>query len=309
MPTDVLDQRLGFVLDAFREDAMLNRRAQFGVMLMLLVAAIGACDAVLVRYLSGGVHPFVMAFTRALFGALVMLPWILNRPGIMKTNRIWLHVLRASLKLISLVALFVALANAPLATVTAIGFAAPIFVTVGAWVFLGEKPRGILIAGVVIGFVGVLVLLRPTGGEMNIALVFALVSALLVGTIQLILKYMGATEKADTLVAWNLLVTVPIALVPAIWVWTPPTSFEWLLLGVQGAIGAGAQFCVTKAFQFADASLVAPVDFVRLPFVAAAAYLIFGELADRATWIGGAIIFVSVLIIATSTRNRGVPES
>ena len=144
---------------------------------------------------------------------------------------------------------------------------------------------------------------------MNIALVFALVSALLVGTIQLILKYMGATEKADTLVAWNLLVTVPIALVPAIWVWTPPTSFEWLLLGVQGAIGAGAQFCVTKAFQFADASLVAPVDFVRLPFVAAAAYLIFGELADRATWIGGAIIFVSVLIIATSTRNRGVPES
>lgn len=288
---------------------MLDRRAQIGLMFMLLVAVFMAFDAVLVRYLSGAVHPFVMAFTRALFGALVMLPWIFNRPGILKTSRIWLHVLRATLKLLSLVTLFAALAHAPLATVTAIGFAAPVFVTVGAWIFFHEKPRVSRIFGVIIGFAGVLILLRPTGGDVNPFLIYALISALLVGTIQLMLKYMGRTENADTLVAWNLLVTVPIALVPALWFWAPIGVVEWGILAVQGALGAGAQLMVTKALQLADASLVAPMDFVRLPFVATAAYLVFGEVADRATWIGGAVIFVSILFIASSSRNRVVPET
>jgi len=286
---------------------MLDQRSLLGVSLMVLVAGFSAVDAVLVRFLSGDVHPVVMAFTRAAFGALAMLPWILSRPGIMRTSRHWLHVLRATLKLGSLIALFAALASAPLATVTAIGFAAPLFVTVGAWILFRETPRATRIAGALLGFVGIVVLLRPTGGEMNVALIYALISALLVGTIQLMLKYMGRTENADTLVAWNLVVTVPIALIPAIWFWATPTPFEWMLLGLQGALGAGNQFLVTKAFQLADASLVAPVDFLRLPFVAAAAYLFFGEVSDQATWIGAGLIVVAIFMIAASSRIRPVP--
>ena len=285
---------------------MLDQRSLLGVSLMVLVAGMGAFDAVLVRLLSGGVHPVVMAFTRAAFGALAMLPWILSRPGIMKTSRHWLHALRATLKLGSLVALFAALASAPLATVTAIGFAAPLFVTVGAWLFFGESPRPVRVAGALLGFAGIVVLLRPTGGEMNVALVYALISALLVGTIQLMLKHMGRTEKADTLVAWNLILTVPIALIPAIWFWATPTPTEWMLLGLQGALGAGNQFMVTKAFQLADASLVAPIDFLRLPFVALAAFLFFGEVSDQATWIGASLIFVAILMIASTSRSRTV---
>lgn len=271
---------------------------------MLLVAGIGAFDAVLVRLLSGNVNPVMMAFTRGAFGALAMLPWILSRPGIMKTSRHWLHVLRATLKLGSLVALFAALAAAPLATVTAIGFAAPLFVTVGAWIFFGERPRAQRVAGALLGFVGIMILLRPVGSEMNIALVYALISALLVGTIQLILKHMGKTEKADTLVAWNLIVTVPIALIPALYFWVTPSPTEWMLLGLQGALGAGNQFLATKAFQLADASLVAPIDFVRLPLVAAAAFFFFDEVADRATWIGASLIFIAVMLVAASSRGR-----
>ncbi len=275
---------------------------------MLLVAGMGAFDAVLVRLLSGDVHPVVMAFTRGLFGAIAMLPWMLSRPGIMKTSRHWLHALRATLKLASLVALFAALANAPLATVTAIGFAAPLFVTVGAWIFFGERPRSVRVAGALLGFFGIVVLLRPDGSEMNIALFYALISALLVGTIQLILKHMGKTENADTLVAWNLIITVPIAAIPALYFWATPTATEWMLLGLQGVLGAVNQFTATKAFQYADASLVAPIDFVRLPFVAVAAYFFFGEIADRATWIGASLIFIAVLLIAASSRGRAVAQ-
>ena len=285
---------------------MLDRRSLLGVSLMVLVAGIGAFDAVLVRLLSGDVHPVVMAFTRAAFGALAILPWILRRPGIMKTSRHWLHALRATLKLGSLVALFAALGSAPLATVTAIGFAAPLFVTVGAWMFFRESPQIVRIGGALLGFAGIVILLRPTGSEMNVALIYALISALLIGTIQLMLKYMGKTEKADTLVAWNLILTVPIALVPAIWFWTTPTPTEWMLLGLQGALGAGNQFLATKAFQLADASLVAPIDFLRLPFVAIAAFFFFGEVSDQATWIGAGLILVAVLMIAASSGGRTV---
>ena len=90
---------------------MLDQRSLLGVSLMVLVAGFSAVDAVLVRFLSGEVHPVVMAFTRAAFGALAMLPWILSRPGIMRTSRHWLHVLRATLKLGSLIALFAILGN------------------------------------------------------------------------------------------------------------------------------------------------------------------------------------------------------
>eukprot|EP00659_Diplonema_papillatum_P022897 gene22897-35094_t len=216
----------------------------------------------------------------------------------MKTSRHWLHALRATLKLASLVALFAALVNAPLATVTAIGFAAPLFVTVGAWIFFGERPRSVRVAGALLGFFGIVVLLRPDGSEMNVVLFYALISALLVGTIQLILKHMGKTEDADTLVAWNLIITVPIG--PAFYFWATPTATEWILLALQGVLGAVNQFTATKAFQYADASLVAPIDFVRLPFVAAAAYFIFGEVADRATRIGASLIFIAVLLIAAT---------
>ena len=276
---------------------------------MMIVAVLGAVDAVIVRLLSNEVHPFIMVFSRAVFGLMAMLPWILGSPGIMKTKRFGLHFLRAALKLASLIALFAAMARAPLATVTAIGFASPIFVTLGAWLFFGEQRRATRIFGIVLGFTGVIVLLQPSEGVPTVALVLALISAVLVATIQLMLKFMGASEKADTLVAWNLVATVPIALIPAVFVWATPSLIECGLLAVQGAIGAASQFMVTKAFQLADASVVSPIDFLRLPFVAAAAYIFFGEVADQSTWIGAVIIFVAILMMAVSLRNRRGLES
>ena len=283
---------------------MVDRNALTGVSLMVIVAACSAFDSVLVRHLSHNIHPFFMGFTRASFGLLAMLPWILKNPGMLSTRRHWLHALRAGLKLASLVALFAALASAPLATVTAIGFAAPVFVTVGAWFFFREAPNSIRIAAVITGFVGVVVLLEPGGGSLNMALFLAVVSALLTATIQLMLKHMGSREKSDTLVAWNLIATVPIAFVPAIFFWSNPTPVEWALLALQGAIGALNQTLVTKAFQYGDASLIAPIDFLRLPFVAAAAFLFFNEIASRSTWIGGAFILVAVLMMAMSSRRK-----
>ena len=282
-----------------------ERAALIGVALMLCVAVLSAIDAVIVRQLSPGVHPFIIAFTRALFGCLVFLPYILAHPDILTSNFRFLHVFRAALKLLSLIAFFIAFASAPLADVTAIAFTAPIFVTIGAWVFLSEKPRALRVFAVLVGFVGVVLVIRPLqGGGISTGLAFALVGALLTAVIQLILKPMSGRDRTETLVAWNLLVTVPIAIVPAAFVWATPTAVEWMLLSIQGVLGAINMALVTRAFSLAEASLLVPIDFLRLPIVAGLAFALFGQTVPVTTWIGGSVIFAATLLMARSARNR-----
>ncbi len=282
-----------------------DRAALTGVVLMLGVAMLTAVDAVIVRQLSPGVHPFVIGFARALFGFLLFLPYILTRPRVLRSNFRFLHLLRAALKLASLISFFFAFSLSPLADATAIAFTAPIFVTLGAWVFLSEKPRMIRVLAVAVGFVGVLLVLRPgQGAGISPGLVFALAGALLAAVIQLILKPMAGRDPTETLVAWNLIATVPIAAVPALLVWTTPTPAEWGLLALQGSVGALNMALVTRAFSLAEASLLAPIDFLRLPIVAALGYLFFAQVVPVSTFIGGAVIFGASLLMARSARSR-----
>ena len=274
-----------------------------GVLLMLIVAVFGAMDAIIVRLVSPSVHPFVIGFTRSLFGFLAFLPWILSHPEILKSRYRFRHVLRAAIKLASLIAFFGAYAVSPLADVAAIAFTAPLFVTIGAWVFLSELPRALRIMAVAIGFAGVYVVLQP-GQHNGISggLWLALLGAVLAALIQLILKPMSARDSTQTLVAWNLIITVPLAAIPAYFFWQMPSRIEWVLLAMQGVMGALAMAMITRAFSLADASLISPIDFLRLPLIAILAYWIFGQEFEVTTWMGGAMIFVATLLMARSTR-------
>jgi drug/metabolite transporter (DMT)-like permease len=286
-----------------------DRSAAIGVALMLLVALFTALDSVIVRLVSPDIHPFVIGFTRSLFGLVVVLPWILSRPGLLRSHYSYRHAVRAVLKLASLVAFFAAFAVAPLADVTAIAFTTPIFVTLGAWLFLTESPRALRILAVATGFLGVLAVLRPgQDGGISAGLLLALLGAVLTAVIQLVLKPMSAKDPTETLVAWNLLLTVPIALVPALWVWTAPTPLQWGLLALQGALGALSMFLVTRAFALAEASLLSPIDFLRLPIVAALGFVVFGQTVAPTTWLGGVAIFAATLLMARSARGRRLAE-
>lgn len=279
-----------------------------GVVLMMLVSAMMAIDSVIVRALADSVHPFAIAFTRGFFGLVFFLPWMLAHKGILKSHYRFRHVLRAALKLAALISFFFAFARSPLADVTAIAFTSPIFVTIGAWLFLSEQPRATRIVAVVIGFAGVLILLRPGHSDgIDPGLVFALSGAVLTAVIQLILKPMSARDSTETLVAWNLIVTVPLAAIPAAFVWSMPSWEDWALLALQGFLGAVSMAMATRAFALAEASLIVPFDFLRLPLVALLGYLFFAQVVPVTTWIGGAIIFSSSLLMARSARARIAP--
>lgn len=270
--------------------------------MMMLATALNACDGVIVRLLAGQVHPFVIGFFRALFGLMVMLPWIIRHGDLMASPYRWLHILRAALKLASLLALFVAFANAPLSDVTAISFSTPIILLIGACLFLGERMTLRRAIAVLLGFAGTIVIVQPGMGGFDPALLFALAGALLTAVIQLILKGMTARDRGDRLVAWNLIAMVPLALLLSLSVWQTPTPAQLALLAAQGALGVASQSLITRAFSMADASFLAPLDFLRLPVIALMAYLAFAEVPGATTWIGAGII---VLALATGAASHG----
>lgn len=271
---------------------------------MLIGATLTAFDAVIVRLLAHEVHPFVIVFFRSLFGLIVVLPWILSQRQKIISHYRFLHILRAVMKIGALVCFFFAFAAAPLADVTAIMFTAPIFLTIGGWVFFGEKySTGRLIA-VLAGFVGVIIVIGPGQGGMTWALTYALIGSAVTAAIQLMLKMMARHDSTQTLVTWNLVVMVPLAALPALYFWTTPTLAQFGLLALQGGLGALTMSLMTRALSMADASLLAPIDFIRLPIIAILAFLFFDELAGTETWIGAGLIFGSTLLVAGGARSK-----
>ncbi|SNR61538.1 DMT family transporter [Paracoccus sediminis] len=280
---------------------MSRRTGRAAAGLMLAAAVLAGLDAVIVRLLAGQVHPLVIGFFRALFGLLAVLPWAIGRVNLRASPWRWMHVLRAGLKLASLVAVFVAFAHAPLADAMALTFTMPLLVTLGAWAFLGESVGPGRLLGVIGGFAGILVIVRP-GADFDPWLLFALGGAVLTAIIQLMLRHMSHADTTERLVAWNLIAMAPLGLLAALPVWGTPSREQLALLALQGAIGALNMTLITRAYGLADVSFLAPLDFLRLPVVGILAWLFFAELAPVSTWIGAAVIVASVLL---SMRRTG----
>ena len=282
----------------------LSSDAIIGLIIMVIVACLNAIDAVLVRLVSDYAHPFMIGFTRSLFGLIIFLPVIAAKPVILRSQYRILHLVRAFLKLLALISFFYAFASARLADVTSIAFTTPIFVSIGAWVLLKEAPVPIRIIGLFFGFSGVVFVLKPFDAEsVSIGLFFALTGAILTAAIQLLLKPMTAIDDAKTLVAWNLILTVPLAGIAASFYWVSLPVSIWVLLILQGVLGALNMWLVTKAFSLADASLLVPIEFLRLPVVAVLAYILFSEPVAVTTLIGGCLIFGGCIFLAKSAKH------
>lgn len=272
--------------------------------LMVGVAMLAAFDTALVRVLTQEVHPFVIGFFRSLFGLLAVLPWLVReRRRVFATEHFWLHAIRAALKLLGLVAFFAAVAQAPLAAVTAIAFTTPLFAALGAVVLLGERMPRLRVVAIAVGFAGVLVILRPGLGAIEPGLLYALAGALALAVIALMLKHLSARDDAATIVGLNLILTVPFAFLLALPLFAPFGLATLGLLVLQGAAGALTMTLVTRAMALADASFLMPIEFLRLPLIAAIAYVAFGEVPDAATWLGGATILAAVLVLTRTDRR------
>ncbi len=269
------------------------------VMFMVSSTVLFGMMAVCIRLASKQLHPFEIAFFRNLFGFVFTLPLLVRHGwGILRTDKLSLYFLRCCIGIVSMLAGFWAIVHLPLAQAIALSYSTPIFVTIGAVMVLGEIVRARRWTAVIVGFLGVLVLMRPWSDSFHYASLVAVLAAVMSASVAISIKFLSRTEKADAIVIYTTMLWVPLSLVPALFYWTMPVGITWLWIVLAGFLGTTAHMCWTRALSLADASLLTPISFLQVLVVGTFGYFLFDERVDHWTVLGAAIIFGSNIYIA-----------
>lgn len=257
------------------------------------------------RHVMETVHPFELVFFRNLFAFAFVVPMLLRTGvGVFRTDRLGLHVGRASLNTVNMMVWFTAVSLAPLAEVTALGFTAPIFATVLSVIILRETVGLRRWSAIVIGFAGTMIVLQPGFDTVSPGHGLTLLAATMWAGVLLMIKSLSRTESSITIVAYMSLLMTPMSLIPAVFVWVWPTWTELAWMALIGVCGGAGQYFLAQSFHEADISVVMPFDFTKLVWIALIAYLAFAEIPDWTTWFGGAVIFASTLYIARREAKK-----
>lgn len=266
---------------------------------MILACFIFSILNALIRATSAHLHPFQVAFFRNLFGLVFMLPWLL-RVGLtgLQTGRFKLYFWRVVVGLASMLTWFYALALLPFAQAIALSFAAPLFATIMAGTMLGETVRARRWTATLVGFAGVLIIVRPGLTGVSTGAGLALVSAALSSISVIVVKQLSRTESINAVVTYMVLLMTPMSLLPALFYWQWPPIAVWPFLVGMGLAGTLGHLCYVRALQMAEASAIMPYDYTRLLFAAVIGWIFFAEVPDFWTWVGAAVIVGAALYIA-----------
>jgi len=248
----------------------------------------------LVRLAAEQIHSFEVAFFRNILAVMMFLPLIARKgPAMMRSKQPKLHLARAGLGAMAMMSFFTALTLIPLAEATALGFASPFFATIGAIFFLGERIKLHRTAALIVGFIGVIIVLRPGYVDFSLGAALMLLSAGLIGTTAVLVKKLSATDAPEAIAIWMVVLQTPITFIAALFVWEWPTALTFLyLLGLAFA-GTIGHLCWTRAMSIAEVSQLQPFEFAKLPFVAVIGFFVFSEVPTQWVWIGGAVIFAA----------------
>ncbi len=248
---------------------------------MLGSTAFFALMVITIRLASESLHTFEIAFFRSFFGMLAALPLLLKHgPGLLRTQQMPRYIVRCVLGTLSMFCGFWAIGHLPLAQAVSLSYSTPLFVTIAAVLWLGEQVRVRRWSAVILGFIGVLVIVRPGTTEFSAASLVAVSAAIISGI-----------EPADRIVILTTILWVPLSLLPALWVWEWPHGIVWLWVVLAGVLGTGGHMLWTRALKLGEVSALIPISFMQLPIVVVFGYFLFGEALDRWTVLGAAIIF------------------
>lgn len=276
-----------------------------GILLMCLSTVAFAIMHASVRFVSSDLPPFQIAFFRNLFGLLFLVPFLVGAGfAQMRTKRLGLHAFRGFINVIAMLMFFTSLSITPLATVTALSFTAPIFAAVLSFFVLGERFRLYRWMAIVVGFIGMMIILRPGFVVVELGAVLATIAAALWAVAMIVIKVLSRTESSVAIVAWMGIFLCAFSIGPALWVWSTPTLSNLFWLAFIGFCGSIAQVTLSQSLKETDPTAVLPFDFLKLIWATFLGAWLFGELPDTLTFVGALVIFASGLLIANRERQQ-----
>jgi drug/metabolite transporter (DMT)-like permease len=264
------------------------------------VVCMGTMSALVKLCAERGAHTFEIIFFRNFFAFFPILGYILATQGlgVLKTKRPVGHIVRATIGIVGMMCGFAALARIPLSEFTAIAFASPLFITALSAPVLGERVGPHRWTAVVIGFLGVLVMVKPDPVHLvGLGALLAVGQALGTAGAMLAIRQLGGTEPGATIVFYFTLAATCVGGVLTPFVWTQPDGELLVLLILTGLAGGLGQLLLTQAFKIAPAALIAPFEYVSLLWTGLLGYLIWQEMPTAATIVGGLIVIASGLYL------------
>ena len=276
-----------------------------GALWIILGCVMFSAMTTVVKLLGGSFDSFQLAFFRALFGLFAVMPFFFRFGlGVVRTRRLGLQLIRAVCGACAMLCGFYAITHLPLADAVSISYARALFIIPLAVLFLGEVVRLRRWTATAVGFVGVIIMLRP-GGEIEPATLVAVLGAVLVATVTIMIKKLSTTESPESMLFYFGAVSSVVALGPALLVWRTPTLAELSFLMAIGALGAAGQYCIIRAYRIGEATALLPFDYTRLLFAGAIGFLLFAEIPDNWTVTGAIIVVAATLYIGIREARLG----
>ena len=259
--------------------------------LMLVVAVAG-------REATRELNVFQIMEIRSSLGLIMLYPLIRLAGGFaaLRTSRLRMHAGRGLLHYAGQLGWFYALTLIPLGQVVSLEFTMPIWTAILAASFLGERMTIWKILAILLGLIGVFVIVRPATGEANPGQLIALAAAVAFGTSVAMMKSLTRTETTVAIVFWMMAVQVVAGALPTLYVWVWPTPYVWACAIAIAIGGTFSHFCMARAMLYADATIVLPMDFLRVPLTAAAGWLLYAERMDVFTVLGALLILTGNLL-------------
>jgi drug/metabolite transporter (DMT)-like permease len=260
------------------------------------------CFAVMdaaIKYLTADFGTWQIMFFRGFFSLIPIAVLVARSGGVgtLRSRRPLSHVGRALVGIAAAFCFFYAYSLMPLADAYAIGFAGPLFMTALSVPVLGEKVGWRRWLAVLVGFTGVLVMLRPGQGVLSLEALVPLAAAAFYALTMLYVRILARTESNAAITFYFVVTMSAVAAIAMIPEWRTPQGWQWPLLIMVGVIGGVAQIAFTQAFRLTSPSLLAPFEYTAMIWAVLFGFIMFGDIPDKAIWIGGGIVVASGLYI------------
>ena len=277
---------------------MQSNKYLYVVFLATSATMFGALMASSVKFLTTDLHPIIICFYRCLMGLIFITPWMIkNNFKALKSNNLKLQISRSVINVFSMICWFSAIGLMHFEKAAALGFSTPLFTTILAIILLKEKIRFHRTAALIIGFIGIIVIIRPGLVPFEIGAGLLLLSAFTFSFVLIIVKKLSSIDESQTIIFYHLLFSTPIFFILSLFYWQDINLNQLLIFAFMGATGLLSHWCLAQAFKLSDTTFVMPLQFTKLIWASLIGLFIFSEQPDLWTWFGAIVIFISVVYI------------